>query len=261
MIKKYILLLIFMLALVVLFTTAAADENNSPRVTALRGSVSVYKAGGLRPSAMFIGMELGDGDVIVTDVRSSVTVAYYHKEIVISELTKLSINSIWNRHGRDNSSLVLVEGMVKNRIDVVLDNNSRNEIRAANTIAGVRGTEYILIYSRMGRENGDDNPFTRLLVLDGEVRFDLVGQDLDEIRSFLVTRYGATQITSDITGIISAITESGEIPENFAVTLADLDLVILEQLRNDARARVLNPEFFFYSVAVVVQIMNGGNFF
>ena len=173
--KSVIIILILLFALVFVFTTAQANEDDEPRVTARRGNVMVFKAGGLSPVAVYVGMDINDGDVIVTGVNSSVTINYHRQEIVVGELTTLSICSIWNRNGRSDSSIVLLEGMIKKRVDVVLNDNSRNVIRAANTIAGVRGTEYILIYSRMGLEDAsEENPFTRILVLEGEVSLDII---------------------------------------------------------------------------------------
>ncbi|MCL2049957.1 MAG: hypothetical protein FWG87_14645, partial [Defluviitaleaceae bacterium] len=239
-----------------LFVHAALDNESPPTVTALRGSVMVYKYGGLAPVAVYRGMEIGDGDVIVTRADSSATVSYSSKEIVIGELTKLSINSIWSRHGREDSSLVLVEGMIKNRVDLELNTNSRNEIRAANTIAGVRGTEYILIYSRMGLEDGEDvNPYARLMVIDGEVRFDLVvpnAEGVDEVRSFMVGIDGVSMITEDIKG---GITDGGteQAPSNFTVALSDLDLSILEEIRNDPRAREQVPNLVEYIDEIIAQ--------
>jgi len=238
-----ILILLFALALPV----ASASEDDEPRVTAMRGNVTVYKSGGLNHVSMYVGMDIGDGDVIVTGLNSSVTVNYHKQEIVVGELTMLSICSVWNRHERSDSSLVLVEGMIRKRVDVVLNDNSRNVIRAANTIAGVRGTEYILIYSRMGLEDGsEENSFTRLMVLEGEVSFDLAVQGEDgeeEVHTFIIGADGVVRIESDIRGNKTGTSLPGQqAPDTFAVSLSDLDIVILEALKNDERIRQQMPE-------------------
>jgi len=257
MIKKSIISIFAVVSLFIAAFTlyAAASDDGTPTVTALRGSVMVYKTGGLYPVAMFVGMEINSGDVIVTGINSSVTINYHNKEVTAGELTKFSIKSIWSRHGRYNSSLVLVEGVLRNRVDVVLDENSRNVIRAANTVAGVRGTEYILMYSRMGNEiGGEGNPFARLLVLEGEVRLDLSGFGTDgdeDILTFMVDADGVVRVSGDIRGFTTAISEDGQMAGRVAAALEDLDVVILEMLMNDERIREQFPELVTIIESVV----------
>lgn len=219
--------------------TSAAEEDDIPRVTAVRGLATVQKDGGLRPTTIYKGMEIGSGDVISTDLNASVTVGYFKKEVVVGECSQVSMNDMWNRHDRDTSSIVLMEGMIKNRVDDNLDKDSNNVVRTPNTIAGVRGTEYILIYSRMGLEDGgDENPFTRMRVIEGTVRFDLAGQE--EVQSYLVGIDGAKQVSDSITGA-QTVTAPLFVPDNLNVSLSDLDASILESIResiqNDPQMR------------------------
>jgi len=257
MAKKTIIAIfaVLLLFIAVLTVFVTARDDGTPSVTALRGSVMVYKTGGLNPVAMFVGMEIDSGDVIVTGMNSSVTINYHNKEVTAGELTKFSIKSIWSRHGRYNSSLVLVEGILRNRVDVVLDDNSRNVIRAANTIAGVRGTEYILIYSRMGNEIGEEgNPFARLLVLEGEVRLDLAGfgdSGDEETLTFMVDADGVVRVRGDVRGFTTAITDNEQMADRVAAALEDLDVIILEALMNDERIREQFPELVTIIKSVV----------
>jgi len=255
---KRILFIILILLFALAIPTASAIEDDEPRVTAMRGSVMVYKSGGSNPVSMYVGMEIGDGDVIETGINSSVTISYHKQEIVVGELTMLSICSVWSRNERSDSSIVLIEGTIRKRVDVVLNDNSRNVIRAANTIAGVRGTEYILIYSRMGLEDGgEENPFTRLMVLEGEVAFELAvqGEDGDEeVHTFVIGADGVVRVETDIRGNQSSVSQPGEqSPDTFSVALKDLDIVILEALRNDERIQQQMPHLVAVLDEAIVQ--------
>lgn len=236
MAKRFIACItVLLLVFPALFVFAAPGEDEVPKVTAVRGSAMIYKSGGYKSVAVYRGMEIGSGDVIRTDVRSSITVSFNQKEMVIGECTQVSLNAMWNRHDRDVTSIVLTEGMLKNKIDMDLDKNSKNEIRTSNTVAGVRGTEYVLVYSRMGLEDGgDENPYTRLKVIDGNVRLDMSGDDNSD--SFLVGIDGAKKVTDSINGNQN-LTELKKPVENLDVPLEALDAQILENLRNDERAR------------------------
>ena len=259
MIKKPItLIILIILCFVVLFVAVAEEGDDGPRVTSVRGDAIVYRGGGYRSVSVYRGMTLDSGDVIITGAGGNVSVSYYGKEIALGELTQLSINSIWNRHNRDDSSINLIEGMVKNKVHVELGKNSRNEIRASNTIAGVRGTEYVLIYSRMGLEDyGEENPFTRLVVIDGSVRFDLAVESIDgetETRSFLVRADGISQITENIQGDQTHISDiGGAVPETFVAPLHTIDTAILEMIINDPRVQEDAPELVSQLETAIAQ--------
>ncbi|MCL1878432.1 MAG: FecR family protein, partial [Defluviitaleaceae bacterium] len=231
-----------------------SDVGESPRVTAMRGNVQIFKAGGHSPATVYVGMIIADGDEIITGTDSSVTINYFGQQIVTGELTRISVNSIWQRHGRGHSSVSLVEGMIKVRVDIQLDNNSRNSVRAANSIVGVRGTEYVLIYSRMGVENyGDEASFTRLLVIEGEVRFDVHSEDdSGDVETFVISPLGLVRITENLQGEREYF-EIEHTPEAFAVALETLDLTILEILRDDPRAIEINPELFAHIDDIIEQ--------
>jgi len=226
-----------------------AQENDSPRVEDVRGAAFVYRVGGHSYSAVYRGMNIYDGDVIVTGINSTVTVMYYGQMIIMGELTRLSFNSVWQRHGRRDSSITLVEGMIKVRVDVQLDDNSRNMVQAAGTIVGVRGTKYILTYRRLlfGEEAvGTGNPFVRMLVIDGEIAVDLPDpNNLGDVATFLVTPAGMVRLTEDVYGR-QVQGEKEALSEDFVIPLASLDLGILEAIRNDPSAMALNPELFRY---------------
>ena len=223
---------------------AAAD---SPRIEAVRGEVFVQRIGGHSLTAVYRGMPIYDGDVIMTGIDSTATVIYYGQMIIMGELTTLSINAVWQRHGRNNSAITLVEGMIKVRVDVRLDDGSNNMVQAAGTIVGVRGTKYILTYRRMIFDDGEvgvGNPFVRMLVIDGEIIVDLPDPDhLGAVASFLVTPHGMQRLSEDIQGR-QTFDEVEDIPEMFAIPLESLDLTILEAIRNDPQAMAQNPELF-----------------
>ena len=247
MIKKCVCFII-LLALVItsLPVFVLASSYDSPRVEDIRGDVFVYRLGGHSRTAVYRGMNIYDGDVFATGRNSTATLSYYGQMIIMGELTTLSVNSIWQRHGRNDSSISLIEGMVKVRVDVQLDDNSRNIVQAAGTIAGVRGTKYIMTYRRMlfGDEGvADGNPFVRMLVIDGAVVVGLPDPDqLGEVASFLVTPQGMQRLTEDIYG--SHLEDIDYLPNMFVVPLEALDLTILQAIRNDPTAVAMNPELF-----------------
>ncbi|MCL2618890.1 MAG: FecR family protein, partial [Defluviitaleaceae bacterium] len=249
MIRRIIAVVVAVVMMVSLFPVQAAAQgaDEHPRVEAARGSVFIHRAGGHQLTAVHRGMNIYDGDMIITGINSTATVSYYRQMLTMGELTKLSVNSVWQRHGRHNSAITLVEGMVKVRVDVQLDDNSRNVVQAAGTIVGVRGTEYILVYRRTGLTNDDihrANPFVRMMVVEGEVIVDLPDADAGEdgFASFLVTPLGVMRLQGDMNNEVTE--EAGDIPDTLVVPLESLDLSILEMLRDDPRARAQNPELF-----------------
>jgi len=224
----------------------ASDVNQSPQILSFRGQVYVHSAGGNNMTAVFSGMTINDGDVIITGTNSTATIGFYQQQVVVGELTKMSVNSVWQRHGRNNSAISLIEGQIKVRVDTRLDNNSRNMVMAAGTIVGVRGTEYILTYSRHGFHEDDfsyGRPFTRLLVIEGEVRLDMPGIDGAELETFRVTPQGLVRVTQSISGDQMTL-DLENIPSAFIVPLESLDLAILELLLQDSRVQEENPELF-----------------
>ncbi|MCL2565541.1 MAG: hypothetical protein FWE24_07020, partial [Defluviitaleaceae bacterium] len=225
----------------------AQSIDDGPRIESVRGTVFVQRVGGHSLVPVHRGMNVYDGDVIITGMDSTATIIYYEQMIIMGELTTLSVNSIWQRHGRNDSTISLVEGMIKVRVDMQLGDSSRNMVQAAGTIVGVRGTKYILTYRRM--IFGDDgtgigNPFVRMLVIDGEVVVDLPDPDnLGDVATFVVTPQGMQRVSEDIQGR-QVHGEVEAIPEIFAVPLESLDLIILEAIRDDARVLEQNPELF-----------------
>jgi len=227
----------------------AQSIDESPRVDDVRGSVIVYRAGGHSNFAVYRGMNIYDGDLIITGLNSSATISYYGQTLTMGELTTLSLNAIWQRHGRNESSITLVEGMVKVRVDVQLDDNSRNSVQAGGTIVGVRGTKYILTYRRMlfGDDGvGDGNPFVRMLVIDGGIVVNLPDPDnLGDVATFMVTPQGMIRVFEDAYGS-QTFGEMEALGETFSIPLESLDLSLLEAIRNDPSAMALNPDLFRY---------------
>ena len=259
MFKKFIsFIIIFAVTFMMLPNIVPAQSpDGSPRIEAVRGNVFVHRIGGHSAVSAFHGMNIYDGDVIVTSVNSTATLIYYGQMIVLGELTTLSVNSVWQRHGRNNSAVTLVEGMIKVRVDIRLDDNSRNIVKAAGTIIGVRGTKYILTYRRMMYGDvfdGVGDPFARILVIEGEVVVDLPDPDnLGEVATFLVTPEGMQRrIIEDIQGR-HTYDEIQDIPEIFIVPLENVDLYILEAIRNDPGLLEQNPELF-YRVEEAIEI-------
>ena len=252
MCKKFMsFVVVALLVLTSLPTTALANGlargPESPVVETVRGSVFVERAGGHNRTAVYRGMHIYDGDVIITGLNSTATITYYGQMLILGELTTLSLNSIWQRHGRNNSSISLVEGMVKVRVDVSLDDNSSNMAQAAGTLVGVRGTKYILTYRRMlfGEEGeGMGNPFLRMMVIDGEIVIDMPDPEgTGEAASFLVTPLGMQRLQEDLTGR-TTLDDIVAVPDSFMIPLESLDLTILEAIINDPQAMAMNPELF-----------------
>jgi hypothetical protein len=177
------------------FTVSAATENPLPLVTSFRGTAHIQRSGSLREFTVFRNTEVKDGNTIITGVNSSVTVSYGDNEFVVGSNSKIFVSEIWSRRGREISDLHIIEGSVLNRVKREPNPNCRNTIRTANAIVGVRGTEYILGYSRIASQGAEgDNPFTLLAVFEGQVRL-----DVDNFASFI--------IDTDMVRLIHTITQ------------------------------------------------------
>ncbi len=208
--RKIIITLLLIVTMMMPMSSVYASEVQGtdfqiPVVTAFKGSVQISKAGGMQKFTAFNGMKLGNGDIIYTGIDSSIEISYGKKTLLIGSKSMVIVNEVLQKYNRDISDVSLIEGSIKNKVDVKLSSNSRNQIITANIVAGVRGTEEVVAYSRNIPlvEGSTDNPYSSLFVLEGTVRVaseytSVKDNGIAEEEIFLVTIDGASKVVDKI---------------------------------------------------------------
>ncbi len=242
--RKIILALLLVISMIVPPPNVQAAEVQGaefqvPVITSFKGSVKVLKAGGMQKFTAFKGMKLGNGDIIYTGIDSSLEVSYGKKILLIGSKSMVIINEIWQKYDRDISDISLIEGSIKNKVGVKLSSDSRNQITTANMVAGVRGTEEIVAYSRNVPivEGSSDNPYSSLLVLEGTVKISsdqptAKNDGTIEEEIFLVTKNGTSKVIDQIAAKPEALddveTVEVETPNIVETSAKNIDVSILE---------------------------------
>jgi len=138
-------------------------------VSGVIGTPRFSRAGGARLFSAYKGLAVREGDTVVTNSASSVTLQCGEKELVIGENSTIAFHELKNTGDAETTRLHIIEGIVQNSVSGAWWPGAVNEIETPTAIAGIRGTVFLIKYSRMW---GDDRPcYTRVLVLDGTVAF------------------------------------------------------------------------------------------
>ncbi len=132
---------------------APAANLRVAKVTALSGEVQVKKAGGEKSFKAFKNMGLTEGDTIITGKESSVTLALDEfKDVRIGENSQVLIRElrIALKEDAEQSTFSLLAGGLWGSIRKQLNLDSRFEIKTANAVMGVRGTELYVRHTEQG---------------------------------------------------------------------------------------------------------------
>ncbi len=224
-------------------TEVEGADYEVPVVTAFKGQVKILKAGGMQEFTVYKGMKLGKGDTVYTGIDASLEVSYGKKVLLIGSKSMVIINEVWLKYDRDVSDISLIEGSIKNKVGKKLSADSRNQIVTANIVAGVRGTEEVVAYSRNvpNLENTTDNPYSSVLVLEGTVKVAVapfaIADETTVDENFLVTKDGASKVVDQIAAKPEESTDAKTVtvdqPAIVETSAQNIDLSILEAILNE----------------------------
>lgn len=130
----------------------------------VKGKVSIEGASGIVEAKE--GSKIQVGETVITGADSRAKIVMFDRNIVnVSPNTKLKFEKYTNSKDDRNVKLKLIEGKVRNKVEVKYDNkSSRFEIRTATAVAGVRGTDFVTSYDPVTK-------ITEIVTFRGEVSF------------------------------------------------------------------------------------------
>ena len=137
MIKRHIALLV-----VLIFTVFAAfGQSSNAVVSEVRGKVELKSpAGDWRTAAE--GMRVHLNDTISTGFNSSVVLKMGTNNVLVTALTRMTLDTYLQKEGSVNTSLYLRVGAVRAKVDDSSDLKQDFEITSPFSTASVRGTEF-----------------------------------------------------------------------------------------------------------------------
>ncbi|WP_176560272.1 immunoglobulin-like domain-containing protein [Brevibacillus dissolubilis] len=121
---------------------AAADTTRVAKLTSLKGTVNVKKAGGQKPFKAFLNMALVKGDTLTTgaDGSGTLTLDNGSKVNVGSNSTILISNLATNQKGGKDTSIKVVNGQVWSKVQGITNANDNYKYETPTAVMGIRGT-------------------------------------------------------------------------------------------------------------------------
>jgi hypothetical protein len=128
------------------------------------GQVDILAQGQLPAKAAKDGDQISNGDLVRTKTGGTTEVVYQDGTVLrVAQRSRIDIGEHFSGNKPDSSEVKLIRGKVRAIVDLKQIKTSgpkRFEIRTANAIAGVRGTDFIVTHERA---------LTNVLVNTGEV--------------------------------------------------------------------------------------------
>lgn len=120
-----------------------ADTMRAAKLSELSGDVHVLKAGGEKTMKAFKGMSLTQGDTIITGQGASATLQLdKDRDVRIAENSQVLLSELVSAIKGEKTTLQLLAGGIWGSIREQLNADSRLQVKTANAIMGVRGTEF-----------------------------------------------------------------------------------------------------------------------
>jgi len=154
------ILILTLLVLAFNFSVSIAEKpiGQTATVTNVFGEIAVQRAGGSEWTAAIEDMTLKAGDSIISGDSSSATLNYFDgSKTLIFPKTALRISEM---SGNPDGSGKMIRsnqwmGQTLNRVERLLDVESRYEIETPNAVTAVRGTQYWVIVNEDGTTQVD----------------------------------------------------------------------------------------------------------
>jgi len=167
----------FTLIVLIFFTATKAycdEEEYSGTLTAITGSVKIYKYGEKNGVPAESNIPVEEGDKLKTGSKSKAEILLDDGSIIMmEELSEITIESfrVDPKQEKVEVSLLLRIGQLFAGITKFKHRNSRVDIRTPTAVAGVRGTEFVVEVLE-DQENGDHSLVTDVGVFEGNVMVD-----------------------------------------------------------------------------------------
>jgi hypothetical protein len=164
--KRIIAVFLVMLFLVGMLATnsMAQDSFRAAEISSLDGSVEIKRSGGEKNIVAFIGMNLTEGDTVITGKKAQLLLKMEDDSSVkVGENTQLTISQLSKtKDGKGIISLFYLKcGKVVAAVKKLLNTDSKFEIKTPTVVMGVRGTKFYA-------ETAGDGT-TTALVLEGRI--------------------------------------------------------------------------------------------
>lgn len=128
----------------ILGISPAARAGDEGTVIGLTGTVTVSAPGDASPAPLKIGDTVPGGAILVTSGASMAKLVFEKAVLTVGEKTELKLER--HRYARDTglyeSVIGLARGMLRSQVEPQLGTGSTFQVKAWNTIAGVRGTDF-----------------------------------------------------------------------------------------------------------------------
>ncbi len=215
------LILVFTLCISLSVVSYAADKTLN--VSYVKGTVTVFKSGGSKEFSAYKNMKLKKGDKIKTGVNSTATLVLDDREMIVGSNAVVVVDKATGSGKVETLALSIIEGSVKNKVSSPLTTNSTNTIKTTNTVAGVRGTEFVTSYSK--------DQQTKIVTFEGNVKMDFIEPDGNK---------QDTNVYVNRDGVVGVPPQNFDLPMN----LKDMDVGILDSLAENLAIIQSHPDFF-----------------
>ncbi|WHH61073.1 FecR domain-containing protein [Petroclostridium sp. X23] len=203
----------------------AADNSKAASIVDMEGKVQILKAGGEKAFSAFKGMNLTQGDRIITGKDAWVKLDIdQNKEMKLAENTDMTMSELLGSVNakNDQTFLNLLVGKAWIFIKEKLNVNAKFEIKTPTTVMGVRGTQFFV-----QEQDGQ----TYVTVVEGTVAASTyaVVENPDgtiQLKPVEVTLNHNQQVAFD------AGVRSGEAPQVQEAQLENMDRFMLEAIRD-----------------------------
>ena len=112
----------------------------------VKGNVFVEDAKAVRREAKF-NSQIFSGETVITEKDSRAKIVMSDRNVInVLPSTRLKIEKYSSAEGDRNVRLNLIEGRIRNRVGPYDSKSSKFEIKTGTSVAGVRGTEFIVGY-------------------------------------------------------------------------------------------------------------------
>ncbi|MFD2115520.1 FecR domain-containing protein [Paenibacillus yanchengensis] len=166
--SKTLLMLLLIVCLFIPQLAVAKDKAKVGKVTTFSGTVQMKRGGGEKEFSVFKNMSFTQGDSFTTGKKSELQLLIdSNKQVTAASNTKFVVSELLTsiKDADGKTTLSLINGKVKVKINKKLDGDSRFQVKTPTAIMGVMGTEFYVYYDQFGTWVG---------VMEGTVQVDLL---------------------------------------------------------------------------------------
>jgi len=153
---RRLLVIPFLFALLLIFSGEISAAESVGKVKHLDGRADVMRGGRLPASKLLVGMEIFRTDIIRTKRDAKVEVVFHDGNIIhIGERSRVDVTGYYLDGKGGNSQVIkLTRGKIRSVVNrhspvkVNVKGKKKFEIHTMNAVAGVRGTDFVVLYNK-----------------------------------------------------------------------------------------------------------------